>query len=320
MNMEQPAKQPSVPACDLTPTQMSQPAFLMSAPFCFSADQPNNVWMDELDELERQIDRPRAMKQFLALYGFVASEALVYLLPSPSDCGLQDLVFTANLGIVVEHLPAKDTVIISNFTSEPRLGESELGRRFFAAMGYDVHVSPFKFEGEAELKHLYDNVYIGGFGIRSEQQTYAWMERTFGMKVIPVEMRDAYLYHLDCSVFPIDRENTLICTEMFSREELTELGRYTNIIDVPFDEASMGICNSARLANTIMNASNIFDLQRGTEDYQLELAKNRRLEDIAASLGFEISFFNLSEYLKGGALLSCMLMHLNRKSYDFKLI
>ena len=29
--------------------------------------------------------------------------------------------------------------------------------------------------------------------------------------------------------------------------------------------------------------------------------------------------FNLGEYLKGGALLSCMVMHLNRHSYNFQL-
>jgi hypothetical protein len=44
------------------------------------------------------------------------------------------------------------------------------------------------------------------------------------------------------------------------------------------------------------------------------------LEDIAAKLGLEVSYFNLSEYLKGGALLSCMVMHLNRRSHAFSLI
>ena len=75
-----------------------------------------------------------------------------------------------------------------------------------------------------------------------------------------------------------------------------------------------------RLYNTILNASNIHDMKAGTEEYREELAKNRRLEDIAMELGFEVSYFNLSEYLKGGALLSCMLMHWNRRSYDVRLL
>jgi N-dimethylarginine dimethylaminohydrolase len=307
-------------ASGLNPTNMEMAAYLMSAPFSYTAAVANNVWMEQYDELERQVDLPRALKQFLSLYRFIASEALVYLLPSPSDCGLQDLVFTANLGIVLEHLPHKSIVVLANFASAPRVGETELGRRFFTAMGYDVHVPPFEFEGEAELKHLHDNVYVGGFGIRTERAVYPWMERQFDMKVIALQERDPRLYHLDGSVFPLDRENTIVCTELFSREELAALARHTNVIDVSLEQSICGICNSVRLGNTIMNSSHIFDLQRGTEDYRLELDKNRRLEDIAANLGFEVSFFNISEYFKAGALLSCMVMHLNRRSYQIQLL
>ena len=187
-------------------------------------------------------------------------------------------------------------------------------------MGYDVWVSPFKFEGEAELKHLHDNVYLGGYGTRSEVKAYEWMEETFGMKIIKLEETDPYLYHLDCTVFPLTRENTLICTEMYEEEEIREIEKETNIIDVSVDHCCAGICNSVRIGNTVMNASNIHDLNVAHEDYEPELAKNRQLEDIAVKLGFEVSYFNLAEYMKGGALLSCMIMHLNRNSYDFTLI
>ena len=96
--------------------------------------------------------------------------------------------------------------------------------------------------------------------------------------------------------------------------------KHKNVIDVSADECYSGICNSVRLSNTILNASNIHDLKAGTEEYAAELQKNRRLEDIATNLAFEVSYFNLDEYLKGGALLSCMVMHLNRHSYSFTLI
>lgn len=303
----------------LNPTSVNRAAFLMSPPFSFATDAANNVWMEEMDDAKRRPDMRRALKQFFELYNFMAADALVYLLPSPSDSGLQDLVFTANLGIVLEHMASKKVVVISNFTSAPRIGESAIGREFFAAMGYEVFVPPFRFEGEAELKHLRDNVYIGGFGERSDPQTYAWMESNFDMEIITLEMVDPYLYHLDCSVFPIDRETTMVCTQMFDKQELAKLARYTNIVDVSPDDAYSGICNCVRLENTIMNASHIHDLSRGSDDYALEIGKNRRLDDIVASRGFELNLFNLSEYHKGGALLSCMVMHLNRRSYDISL-
>lgn len=304
----------------LTPTALERPAFLVNAPFSYATDVANNVWMEEIAPDERAPDVRRAMVQFLELYRFLASEALVYVLPTPAGSTLQDLVFTANLGVVFEHLPGRAAVVLSNFTSEPRRGETEVGERFFEVMGYETYVAPDRFEGDAELKHLHDNVYVGGYGIRSERETYDWMEETFDMKVVKLHETDPYLYHLDCTVFPLTRDETVVCTELYEPEEVAELEQHTGIIDVPADVAYTGICNSVRFGNLILNASHIHDLKAGTDDYADELKKNRMLEDIAVDHALEVNYFNLSEYHKGGALLSCMIMHLNRHSYVFKLL
>jgi N-dimethylarginine dimethylaminohydrolase len=303
-----------------TPGTLERPAFLMSCPFSYSARSPNNVWMRELGDEERQVDRTRAMLQFAQVYRHMAAEAFIYLLPTPKGCALQDLVFTANLGIVLEHVPGRNVVVLSNYTSEPRVGETAVGDQFFRAMGYTTVVAPYKFEGEAELKHLRDNVYVGGYGIRSDRKVYDWMEAEFDMRVIKVEEVDDYLYHLDCSVFPATANDTLVCTELFDKAEVAELEAVTNIIDVSADACYSGICNSVRHHNSILNASHIHGLRAGTEEYFEEVRKNRELEDLAIKLGLEVSYFNLSEYHKGGALLSCMVMHLNRRSYAFSLI
>jgi hypothetical protein len=107
---------------------------------------------------------------------------------------------------------------------------------------------------------------------------------------------------------------------MYDRDAVTELERRTNIIDVSVADCYAGICNSVRVANAIANSSHIHELKVGTDEYHEELTKNRHLEDIAAKLAFEVDYLNLSEYHKGGALLSCMVMHLNRYSYAFKLV
>jgi N-dimethylarginine dimethylaminohydrolase len=195
-----------------------------------------------------------------------------------------------------------------------------VGEQFFSAMGYRTFVAPHRFEGEAELKHLHDNVYAGGHGQRSEWQAYEWMADRFDMRVIPLAHDDPYLYHLDCSVFPMTGEDTLVCTELYDRAALRPLERETNIIDVSYDTCFSGICNSVRLGNTIINASHINEMRSGTTEYIEELDKNRRLEDIATELAFEVTYVNLSEYHKGGALLSCMVMHLNHQSYSFTLL
>jgi N-dimethylarginine dimethylaminohydrolase len=301
------------------PTQLDRPAFVMNAPFSYRTAEANNAWMEEIDPRERVPDAAKALAQFLELYRFIAGDGLVYVLPTPRLDGLQDLVFTANIGVVLSHLDPSP-VVVSNFASEPRRGETEVGLSFFEMFGYDTQVSPHKFEGEAELKHLGGNAYAGGYGQRSERETYDWMEQTYDMDIVRLCETDPYLYHLDCTVFPITQDDTLVCTEMFTPEELAELEKRTNIIDVSYDECFAGICNSVRLSNTILNSSHVHELKARTEDYELEVRKNRKLEDIAANLALEVGYFNLSEYHKGGALLSCMVMHLNRYSYAFRLL
>lgn len=307
------------PQSCINPSQLDWPAFVLSFPFSYDTLHCNNPWMTDLSDEKRKPDHAKAQVQFLQLYKFMAAEALVYLLPAGGSAGLQDLVYTANLGVVLEHLPEKNKVIVSNFTSAPRRGETEVGVRFFESMGYDVQVAPTKFEGEAELKHLHDNVYIGAYGMRSEKETFDWMEQNFDMKVIKVKMTEPYLYHLDCIAFPITRENTLVCTELLTRKEVAALEKETNVIPVTVDEGFSGICNCVRMSHSVLNSSHIHDLKAGTEEYKEELRKNRKLEDIAADLALEISYFNLSEFHKSGALLSCMVMHLNRHSYKIAL-
>jgi N-dimethylarginine dimethylaminohydrolase len=205
------------------PTTLDKPAFLMNLPFSYETEVANNAWMQELEPEERQVDSRRALRQFFDLYHFMASEGAVYILPTPNGSKLQDLVFTANLGVVLEHIPGRTPVVISNYTTEVRRGESQVGQSFFESMGYEVHLSPHRFEGEAELKHLHDNVYVGGHGIRSELETYRWMERAFDMRIVTIEESDPYLYHLDTMIFPVTREQTMVCTELCDGAELDEL-------------------------------------------------------------------------------------------------
>src|SRR5215218_2745455 len=239
------------------PGTLDKPVFLMNCPFSFSTECPNNIWMVELEDEQRKVNRSRAISQFAQLYSYMASDALVFLLPTPRDCTLQDLVFTANLAIIPHHIPGGNTVIVSKYASEPRVRETELGVQFFNSMGYNVHVAPYHFEGEAELKHLYDNVYIGGYGIRSDRRAFDWMEAEFDMKIVKIKETDEYLYHLDCSVFPVTPDDTMICTKMFSKKEISQIEKVTNIIDVTEQASYAGICNSVRHHNSILNGSHL---------------------------------------------------------------
>jgi N-dimethylarginine dimethylaminohydrolase len=179
-------------------------------------------------------------------------------------------------------------------------------------MGYKTAISPYKWEGEADLKFLYDNVYIGGYDIRSDIKTYKWMEENYGMNIIKLEMVDEYLYHLDCSVFALNQDQTLICTELYEESELKMLEKHTEIIDIDVEDALGGLTNSVRMGNMILCASNISEMKKTHEYYAGEKHKLETLEKICGDAGMEPVIFNLSEFMKSGAMLSCMMMHLNR--------
>lgn len=301
-----------------TPSQLNIPSYVMNFPFTLSAANPNNVWMEELKPEELEINKPKAYKQFMDLYTFMAGQGLVYILPSKGD--FQDQVYVANLGLHLPHIKDRNVMLLSNYTSEPRRGEEWVGKEFFDMMGYETFVCPFKFEGEADLKYLKDNIYIGGYGQRSTLEAYEWMETHFDMQIIKLQMVEPYLYHLDCSVFPLTSDQTLICTSLYEETELAELKRYTKLIDISEDDAFGGITNSVRLGNMILCASNISELKKDDELYALEKHKIDTLEKICGDEGMELVCLNLSEYMKSGALLSCMIQHLNRIDLNKKLI
>ena len=301
-----------------TPSQLPIQSFVMNFPFSLSTADPNNIWMQELTDDELAINKPKAYKQFMDLYNFVAGGALVNLLPSEGN--FQDQVYVANLGIYLPHIKDENHIILSNFTSDPRKGEELVGEKYFNQMGYKTAISPFKWEGEADLKYLYDNVYIGGYGIRSNIKSYEWMEETYGMDILKVAMVDEYLYHLDCSIFALNNDQTLICTELFDEEELQMLEKHTEIIDIDVEDVLGGLTNSVRMGNMVLCASNISEMKKSHEYYAGEKHKLETLEKICGDAGMEPVIFNLSEYMKSGAMLSCMMMHLNRVDHNKTLL
>ena len=301
-----------------TPSQLQLQSYVMNFPFSLSTNDPNNIWMQELTDDELQINKPKAYKQFMDLYNFMSGQSLVYLLPSEGN--FQDQVYVANLGLQLPHIKDENHILLSNYTSDPRKGEELVGKKFFQQMGYKTHISPYKWEGEADIKHLHDNVYIGGYGIRSNIKTYEWMEENFDMNIIKVAMVDEYMYHLDCSIFPLNHDKTLVCTELYDPEEIKQIEQYTEIIDVDVDNALGGMTNSVRMGNMILCASNIAELKKSDDLYLPEKIKIKSLEKICSDEGMEPIIFNLSEYMKSGAMLSCMVMHLNRVDHAKSLL
>ena len=289
-------------------------AFLLCPPFNLSSDNPNNIWMKEMDPKDRKIDIDKAFSQWFDFYSFLASSSMVYLIPAVP--GLQDQSYVANLGLVLPHRKTSD-VVISNFTSEVRINEAPEGLDFFKKLGYNVYQAPDKFEGEADLKYIKDNVYVGGYGIRSKKETYEWFEKEFDMKIIKVKMTDERLYHFDCMFLPVNTDSIIACTDLIDKPTLREIEKYAEVYPVSKEVCESGITNSVITYQTICTHSDIDDLKATDENYPYEREKVDTLNKIAEKIGFEPIYFNISEYTKSGALMSCLVMHVTFRDFKY---
>lgn len=295
----------------MTPSQLNRPAFLMNVPNSFTTALPHVRWSKDLPESSRKIDRERAIEQFFDVYHFLSARAFVTILPTALNRSLPDLVFTANLGFVPESLAGRNTVILSQFASASRQAKLAAGKRFFEEMGYTVHFCPHPFEGEADLKFLRGTTYVGCYGQRTSRKAYEWLESEFGLQIAKLEVRDMDHDHLDCSVFPVTSDQALVATCLFSRTGLRELEGIAEILPVNRHFVMMGGCNSVMLHQHWLNGTIIDDLPRSHPYYRPEKEKNWALERIASRTGKRLHLFDLSEFQKAGAFLSCMVMHLN---------
>lgn len=282
-----------------TPSQLEWPSFLMNFPFTVDNRNANNTWMKRN---KKKYNYDVAFKQFMDLYHYVSARSLVYILPSEGD--FQDQPYVANLGCYLPHLKKDNTILLANFQSPPRIGEDIVGAKFFTSMGYKVFQPPYTWEGEADLKYIRDNIYLGGYGIRTDIKTHDWMREYFDMDVVSVEMTDPKLYHFDCSCFVLSNDKIILATKIISRKDIRKLEKVVEIIDLPKDYIYYGWTNALLLDGKVLHAP-------PTDDDSTEAFKK-----FIYNLGYEPVIIHLEEFEKSGADLSCMLMHLNYRNRD----
>lgn len=296
------------------------PVLLMNLPLSLSAQIPNNASMADRSPSEREICLDRAIAQFLRLYTHVAQHAIVYLLPSTP--GLQDQPYVSNLGVVLPHRK-EDTVIISRFRSAPRVGEDRIGADFFKLMNFTVErppetfeAEPVYFEGEADLKHIQGNFYVGGHGLRTSRNALTWAAERFDMEIVPFRTTHPYLYHLDCCILRITEQAVLMCTSVADQICIRAIEQHCEIIDVSLEDARAGITNCLLLSGEVLCDSTIMELGKESPKYPIEKSKTERLETICSRFGLTLRVFCMSEFYKSGAMLSCLIMHIKQMAHE----
>ena len=103
----------------------------------------------------------------------------------------------------------------------------------------------------------------------------------------------------------------IVCTEGADKSTLREIEKYASIIAITKDEAFQGIPSSLMIGNRMLYDTEIDVLPKTSSKYPAQAAMVARIESICRDLNLEPVGFNLSEFYKSGALLSCMVMQLN---------
>jgi N-dimethylarginine dimethylaminohydrolase len=254
------------------------------------------------------MDMQKAMRQWLDLYNALTPAAMVYLLPPQGE--LQDLVYTANLGLTLPHT-ANQIVVLSNFRSAPRAGEEDVGRDFFNLMEFDLVQSPHYFEGFADCKYLRENIYISGWGIRTAPEFAPWLAETFDAQIIPVHMTDPLQYHFDCLFFAVNDKTVMACTELMQPEDAKAIENVATIIDVPKSYAYAGSTNCVKLGTRVYGASGLTEMKADDENYEVEKGRVEWLTKTLAENALDFITINLSEFDKSGAACSCFVLPLH---------
>ena len=299
----------------VTPSQSAFPVFVLCPPTYVDTSIRNNAWMKDMNDEEIALDKDKFMGQWYNLYSMVTANALVYLLPPKK--GLQDQTYV-NSFAYLPHLKDRNVIILSNFKGAGRAGEEVVAGKFLKQLGYEIYKPNTFFEGFPELKWSgKDNVYYCGYGQRSDKKTYEWLAMEFDINPILLHEQDPYLYHLDCNIFVLNKDNVMMNVEGFSKREIKEVEKIATIHPISTDSAYMGALNSLRIDNFLFNASSLEYMKTTDKYYRDEIKKNKEIEVIAQKVGLELIYMDMSEAWKSGALLSCFAAPLNHRDMAY---
>jgi len=268
-----------VPHVGETPVRL-----LMCPPTEFAVSYEINPWMS----LERRADGDRAIAQWESLRETLEGLGATIELERPEP-GLPDQVFTANAGFALA-----DRAVAATFRHPERQGEEPAHETWFAEHGYAVTRCSWPLEGAGDLCGAGDGL-LGGHGVRSDRRALDEAAAWLGVDVVPVEMNDPWLYHLDLIVAPIGGPSALVAPRGLTPDGARAVAaHYPDAVELTHEETEDFAANCLVVGGAVV-------MHRCS----------RRLARELAARGLEAVESPVDEFLKAGGAVRCMALRLD---------
>lgn len=173
--------------------------------------------------------------------------------------GAFDSVFTKDNALLVARGPSRMAALLARPRYDVRRIEQASRARALTRLGAEVSSPPdAAFEGgDAVVLPDAGGAFLG-HGFRTAREAARELERFLDLSVMPLELRDPRLYHLDMALAVLDDGTALVCEEAFTSVALRGIERHPEVSDVvrvPLDEALCFGANLIQIGRTIVWAA-----------------------------------------------------------------
>lgn len=180
----------------------------MCKPLHFKIAYSINPWM-----VPGSADNKKAYSQWENLVNIYKKLKIkVSILDQEKD--LIDMVFSADQGIIYN-----DKILLSRFRYKERQEENKPYRKWFIKQGFKIINSPSDvyFEGQGESLFFQDKLLIG-IGFRANEKAVSHIEKSLGIKAVPLELVNPLFYHLDTCLFILNDITAFYYKDAFSKK------------------------------------------------------------------------------------------------------
>ncbi len=207
-----------------------------------------------------------------------------------------DSVFMKDSAILVER-DGRARALPTTFRHPERRGESAARARHLARAGFTL-APPLATALEGGDVHVvaHRGIALLGHGVRSERASSEGLSQFLGYGVIPLELRDANLFHLDTALTVLSDDTLVYCREAFTPAALRTLEalRFRQLRAVSYLEATRFSINVVEVRGAVVT---------GTES-----------EETAAlwrSLGRRVITAPLDQFHLAGGSAACLVSRLH---------